>query len=78
MKAYELLKSASSVIMLMQSNGLKVNDGRFADMYTDYTRLCGEGHKKTWIVQYLCDNYGLSQTQFYRLIQRLGQDIHSF
>ncbi|MBP9578840.1 MAG: HTH domain-containing protein [Parabacteroides sp.] len=44
-------------------------------MYKDYTRLTAEGHKKAYIMQYLADEYSISERTIYRVIDRLSVDV---
>ena len=40
-----------------------------------YVRLAKEGHKKTYIVQYLSDEYEISCRNVYRVIEKFSADI---
>ena len=49
MKAYELLYINKSVLEAMISASIDVSDLKYLDLYKEYIRLKGEGHKKTYI-----------------------------
>lgn len=48
---------------------------KYLEMYKDYTRLTAEGHKKAYIMQYLADEYSISERTIYRVIDRLSVDV---
>lgn len=75
MIAYELLTANKSLLEHMISLSVDVADVRHLDMYREYLRLSGEGHKKTYIIQYLSDEYGVSDRNIYRVIDKLSATI---
>ena len=44
-------------------------------MYREYMRMMQEGHKKTYIVQYLSDEYDISCRNVYRVIEKFSSDV---
>lgn len=75
MKAYELLYANKTALEIMASVSIDVSDVKYLKMYKEYLRLIDEGHKKTYIVQYLSDEYGLGEATIYRIIIRLSADV---
>lgn len=75
MKAYELLYANKTALEIMASVSVDVSDVKYLKMYKEYLRLIYEGHKKTYIVQYLSDEYGIGEATIYRIISRLSADV---
>ena len=75
MNAYELLKTNQSVLEHMLQMAIEVSDIQYLNLYKEYLRLSGEGHKKTYIVQYLSDEYGISDRSVYRVIERFSAKV---
>lgn len=75
MNAYELLKTNQSVLEHMLQMAIEVSDIKYLNLYKEYLRLSGEGHKKTYIVQYLSDEYGISDRSVYRVIERFSAKV---
>ena len=59
----------------MQSAALSVDDIKYMEMYREYERLRNEGHKKTYIMQYLSDEYEVSERTVYRIVDRFSATI---
>ena len=75
MNAYELLKTNRSVLEHMSQMAIEISDIKYLDLYKEYLRLSGEGDKKTYIVQYLSDEYGISDRSVYRVIERFSAKV---
>lgn len=75
MTQYDVLRLCESTLRMLDGNGIDARDIRFLDMYRDYTRLMGEGHKVTYIVAYLSQRYGMSVATIYRAVGRMQQEI---
>lgn len=75
MKAYELLYINRNTLRIMSEMSLDASDIKYLEMYKDYTRLTAEGHKKTYIMQYLAGEYSISERTIYRVIDRLSVDV---
>lgn len=75
MKAYELLYINRNTLRIMSEMSLDASDIKYLEMYKDYTRLTAEGHKKAYIMQYLADEYSISERTIYRVIDRLSVDV---
>ena len=63
MKAYELLILNKSLLQMMGDASLDVGDVKYIPVYQEYVRLSKEGHKKTYIMQYLSDEYNIAETR---------------
>lgn len=75
MKAHEILTLAKPMIEKLMSAGISPKDIQHLDLYRDYLRLKGEGHKLTYIEAYLCDEYDIKRTRFFELIKKLDTDL---
>uniref|UniRef100_UPI003FF10C43 hypothetical protein n=1 Tax=Bacteroides uniformis TaxID=820 RepID=UPI003FF10C43 len=76
MKIYELLQFNKELLNRLCSAGIKPEDYKYADLFTEYERLNREGEKKTYIVATLADKYRISERQVYAVIGRLSQELH--
>ena len=75
MNAFELLTIHRNVLELMSSVSIEVGDVKYIDMYKEYRHMVDEGHKVTYIVQYLSDEYGVSESTVYRTIKKLSGSV---
>lgn len=74
MKAGELLTFCPNLLKALHESGIKTSDYVYVRFYCDYQRLKAAGEKKTYIVAYLQDNYGLSERSVYKLLHKLDMD----
>ena len=72
MKAYELLILNKSLLQMMGDASLDVGDVKYIPVYQEYVRLSKEGHKKTYIMQYLSDEYNIAERTIYRIIDKFS------
>lgn len=75
MTTYELLKINERLIMTMQQQTVELSDVRYLDMYKEYLRMVNEGHKKTYIIAFLSDEYNIGQRTLYRVIDKLSTEV---
>ena len=75
MKQYELMKSAESVLNVLAKNNIDIKDVERLKMYEDYARLKSEGHKMTYIVYYLTEQYSVGAATVYLVAKRMEQNI---
>lgn len=76
MTGYELLMLNRGILQTMKEASLDIGDIKYLPMYKEYVRLMKEGHKKTYIVQYLSDEYEISTRNVYRVIDKFSCNIH--
>lgn len=76
MTHYELLKMAESALRMCVEHGVTVKDVEMIHVYEDYDRMEREGHKKTFIVAYLSEQYGVPVATIYRLAKRMRKTFH--
>lgn len=78
MTHYELLKSGESLLNAIRKNGVTADDVRYLEVYENLERMEREGHKKTFIVAYLCNQYDISEATLYRVANRMRRAITAF
>ena len=78
MTHYELLKSGESLLNTIRKNGVTADDVRYLEVYENLERMEREGHKKTFIVAYLCSQYDISEATLYRVANRMRRAITAF
>lgn len=78
MTHYELLKSGESLLNTIRKNGVTVDDVRYLEVFENLERMEREGHKKTFIVAYLCNQYDISEATLYRVANRMRRAITAF
>lgn len=75
MTQFELMRTAESLLRVMNDNNIDVSDIKYMKMYDDYRRLKEEGHKVGYIVYYLSEQYGCGETTVYRVVKRMEKRI---
>lgn len=75
MKQYEFIKSLRTTIRILNENGINQHDEKYISLMDDYIRLKKEGHKYTFIMYYLSETYGVSESSVVRIVNRLNQDV---
>lgn len=75
MNVYEFLTTHKSALEQINDAQIEVSDVRHLDMYREYVKLIGEGHKKTYVMKYLSDEYSVNERTVYRIIQRMDRKI---
>lgn len=75
MTVYELLIQNQQAFKMLASVSVEISDLNYLEMYKEYLKLKNEGHKITYIVQYLSDEMGITDRSIYRIINRLSSEI---
>ena len=75
MTHYDFIKIAESTLRTAVRCGVTVQDVELLHVYEEYTRMEREGHKKTFIVEYLSELYHVPVTTIYRVARRMRQDL---
>lgn len=75
MTAYELLSMNALALKVMCDKSLNVSDIKYLDLYKEYSLMIKEGHKKTYIMQYLSDQYNISERMVYSVIDKLSSNV---
>lgn len=75
MTQYELMRSAESLLILMQANNIDASDVKYLDMFREFSRQKAEGNKVGYIVYYLSQQYDCSEATIYRVVKRMEKSI---
>ena len=74
MTLFEILNFNRELVDRLISVGFRLEDCRFVDLYRDYRTMKMEGVKKTWLVAFLAEKYGVSERKVYGVIRHLETD----
>lgn len=75
MTQYELLKTAESLLVLMEANNIDASDVKYLGMFREFSRLKAEGHKVGYIVSYLSQQNDCSEATIYRVVKRMRKSV---
>lgn len=75
MTQYEVLKMNEPVMEQVACGGVTATDIAHVKMYEDLLRLESEGHKKEWILAFLCEQYGVTRRNIYKIKARMKKEI---
>lgn len=78
MKVIELLNFNRELLAKLLESGIRLEDVRYVNLYTDYFHLLQAGGKVTYIVAVLAEQYGISERKVYDLIKRFQSDCKQF
>lgn len=74
MKVIEILNFNRELLKKLQDAGIRLEDCRYVDLYSDYVKLLDQGEKVSYIVAILADKYSISERKVYLLIKRFQSD----
>lgn len=74
MKIFEILKFNRELLDRLRLAGVRLDDTRFIDMYTDYSAMLGDGCKVTYAMAVLAKKYGISERKAYSLVKRFKSE----
>lgn len=60
---------------VLNEANVNLSDVRYIDLYQEFLRMKGEGHKLTYIVAFLMDEYSVGQATVYRVIDKFGKPV---
>lgn len=75
MNAYEFLLTHKGVMEQIQLLPIQPSDVRYLELYKEYSRLKDEGHKITYVLQYLSDEYNVDERTIYRIIKKFSTEV---
>lgn len=75
MNVYEFLITHKGVMEQLQTLPVQPSDVRYLELYRDYQRLTNEGHKKTYVLQYLADEYDVDERTIYRIVKKFSTEV---
>lgn len=74
MKVIEILNFNRELLKRLQASGIRLEDARYIDLYSDYTRLLDQGEKVSYVVAVLSEKYSVSERKVYALGKRFQSD----
>jgi predicted DNA-binding protein YlxM (UPF0122 family) len=75
MKAHHLIRENSGLIKHLCRLNINMKAAARIEMYDDYIRLLGEGHKKLYIMNYLSEQYNISERCIYDTISKMEKGV---
>ena len=78
MKVIEILNFNRELLKRLQASGIRLEDARYIDLYSDYTRLLDQGEKVSYVVAVLSEKYSVSERKVYALVKRFQSDCKIF
>lgn len=73
MTVFDILKFNRELIKRLSEMGVKVEDCKYINLYSDYEAMRHNGDKMTYIVSYLSEKYGVSERKAYDVVKRFGK-----
>lgn len=60
---------------VLNEANVNLTDVKYIDLYREFLRMKSEGHKLTYIVAFLMDEYSVGQATVYRIIDKFGKAV---
>lgn len=74
MKVFELINFNRGLLKRLQEAGIRLEDARYVDLYSDYVDMHRNGEKVSYIVAVLSEKYAVSERKVYGLLKRFQSD----
>lgn len=78
MKVFELINFNRELLKKLQDAGIRLDDARYIDLYSDYVDMYQQGEKVSYIVATLSEKYAVSERTVYGLLKRFQSDCKPF
>lgn len=75
MTIYDLIKVYEGPMNVLNEANVNLTDVKYIDLYREFLRMKSEGHKLTYIVAFLMDEYSVGQATVYRIIDKFGKAV---
>ena len=75
MTRYDLIKSAESLLLICEKEGIEPKEVKYLAVFEEWERLNREGHKKVWILAYLAQKYGISEATVKRIARKMHRKV---
>lgn len=75
MTMYEVLKLNEGLLRFLVEKDVQPTDVQYVQLYAEYLRMKSEGHKLVYIVAFLQDEYGVSESTVYRVLRRFKKVV---
>lgn len=78
MKVFELINFNRELLKKLQDAGIRLDDVRYINLYSDYVDMYQQGEKVSYIVATLSEKYAVSERKVYGLLKRFQSDCKPF
>ncbi len=75
MSIYELIRVYEGPMKILAEANVNLSDVKYLELYQEYIRMKKEGHKLTYIVAFLMEEYSVGQATVYRIIDKFGKPV---
>lgn len=75
MTVFDLIKMYEGPINVLNDANVNLSDVRYIKLFNEYLRMKKEGHKLTYIVAFLVDEYSVGQATVYRIIEKFSKPV---
>ena len=75
MTVFDLIKVYEGPINVLNDANVNLSDVRYIKLFNQYLRMKKEGHKLTYIVAFLVDEYSVGQATVYRIIEKFSKPV---
>lgn len=75
MKVIDVLSLHRELLIKLDDNGIRLEDARYVDLYSDYNRMLADGDKVSYIVVVLARKYQICERKVYQLLKRFGSTM---
>ena len=75
MTVFDLIKVYEGPINVLNDANVNLSDVRYIKLFNEYLRMKKEGHKLTYIVAFLVDEYSVVQATVYRIIEKFSKPV---
>lgn len=75
MTVFDLIKVYEGPMNVLNDANVNLTDVRYIELYQEFVRMKNEGHKLTYIVAFLMDEYSVGQATVYRVIDKFGKPV---
>lgn len=75
MNCYEIIKANASLLQILKSNQISVNDIDNLQIYEEFRAMKKQNHKTVYCVCVLADKYGKSQRSIYNIINHFRSGL---
>ncbi|MBR8719940.1 hypothetical protein IX307_001173 [Bacteroides pyogenes] len=74
MKVIDILIFNRELLKNLQESGIRLEDCRYVDLYSDYINLLNQGEKVSYVVALMSEKYSVSERKVYALIKHFQGD----
>lgn len=75
MRGYEILALNQQLLEQLAELNISVTDIRYIGMYREHSKMIKEGHKVTYVNEYISQKYGVDRATIYRINKRFCQEV---